>query len=172
MEESQSRHRWDWEMVIPEEEEMVWGKECGMNYSSAGGNWRAPIQGWGARIEGLEYGTRMLSAGRRNWLQYEIDKVQSRLRSSNEDWGVPILVELHRRGGMAEVWYGCWLVIDCVVASPVKLIPGDGPNVPRNSSWDNITPPCAHWHIHTVHNESQQLPAPKSEKQEVGNTLM
>jgi len=27
-----------------------WGKECGMHHRSAGGNWRAPIPGWGARI--------------------------------------------------------------------------------------------------------------------------
>jgi len=32
--------------------EKGWGKECGLHYRSAGGNWGAPIPGLGARIGG------------------------------------------------------------------------------------------------------------------------
>jgi len=76
---------------------------------------------------------------RRNWLRNEIEEVQSRLRSSNENWGVPILLQLRHRWWGAGVWSGRWCVIDCVVASRVKLITGDGPTVPWYSSWENIT---------------------------------
>jgi len=42
-------HRWNWGVVIPEEERRTRvGKECVMHDRSAGGKWRAPILGWGA----------------------------------------------------------------------------------------------------------------------------
>jgi len=77
-----------------------WREECGMHYRSAGGNWRAPIPARGTQIGGgLECGMGYRSAERRNWLWNQIGEVQSRLRSSDKDWGAHILVELCHRGG-------------------------------------------------------------------------
>jgi len=55
---------------------------------------RAEERGYG----GLECGMGWWSAERRNCLRNEIEEVQSRLRSSDEDSGASILVELRRRG--------------------------------------------------------------------------
>jgi len=113
------------------------GQECGMHYRSAGGNWTAPIVGWGAQKGGyrVRNGTEEQWESW-NWPLNEIDEVQSRLRSSDKNWGAPIPLLMHRRG--AELWTGRWCVIDCVYASRVKLITGDGPNIPWYSSWENI----------------------------------
>ena len=95
------KHWWDWGVLIQaDEHQKRVGKGYGMHYRSPGGNWRASILGWGACIR--EY--KVLNGiekcwERRNWLLNEIEEVESRLRSSDENWGAPVLVEFHCRGG-------------------------------------------------------------------------
>jgi len=94
-------HWWDWAVLMPAEERWQGvGKDCGMHYRSASGNWRAPIAGWGTREKGYRVQNRIEERReRRNRLRNEIEESQPRLRSFVKDWEVPILMELHRRAG-------------------------------------------------------------------------
>jgi hypothetical protein len=113
-------HQWESEVLIQEEERRKEvEKECVMTFKSTSGNWRAPIPGWRAWKWGYRVRNGIVEhCERRNWLQNEIDEVQSTQRSSNKDWRALILAELRHTGGEggcevgSDVWLTVWWLVE------------------------------------------------------------
>jgi len=126
----------DWGVPVGMHELLYQAEECTNGGRAPGMILRSPTQERGD--EGVPIPAEKRRK-RRNGLRKDIDESESRLRSANRDWGVPIQAAMCCivRGGGLKWPNNEWLM--SAVASGVKFIIGAALNVPWYSSWENLT---------------------------------